>query len=152
MNRIFIILGILLIAGCTEHSKRSTPPKTYTPSKISEHAKISTPPEMIRNDKCVDIEGFKIFQVIDNGALARACDTEYCFGHTVFIPNIKGEEYWDNKIITAPAGKCIIYEGVFKYTSNDGRNRTVPKLKIVDSQIPNPAYGEWLKKQNSESK
>ena len=149
MKRIFIILGILLIVGCTELSKRSTQPKTYTPSKIS------APPEMIRNDKCVDIEQFKIFQVINSGALANACndnDTEYCFGHTVFIPNIKGEEYWDDKIITAPAGKCIIYEGVFKYTSNDGRNRTVPKLKIVDSQIPNPAYGEWLKKQNSESK
>ena len=131
---LFLILLIMVVGylgGCQELSKRSYSSET------------------IPNDECADVEYFKIFQVVDAGALAHGCEkkygSEYCWGQLVFVPNEKGVDYYDGKIIKAPAGKCIIYEGVYKY----GRYKhlTAPKLKIVDSLIPNPAYAEWLKEQ-----
>ena len=152
MKKLFLILLIMVVGylgGCQELSKRA---ETNMYSQQSNQSKKRPPSETIPNDECVDVEYFKIFQVIDGGALADACEEksygESCVGQLVFVPNEKGVDYYDGKIIKAPAGKCIIYKGVYRYTSNDGRNRTIPKLKIVDSLIPNPAYAEWLKGQD----
>ncbi len=132
MKKLFLILPVLLF-GCVEMSK------------------ISAPSETIENDKCVESQTYKVFQVFDSGALASECKYEYgveaCYGLTVFVPTQKGEELYDDKIIKPSDGKCIIYNGVYKYTSKGAGDKTVPKLKIIDSKIPNPAYIEWQKNQ-----
>ena len=80
--------------------------------------------------KCADIQSYKIFQVLNNGALASACEDKYCNGMTVFLPTKKDEDYYDDKMITAPKGQCIAYKGVFKYEVGP-RNKTVPILMFI---------------------
>lgn len=134
MKKLLFILPLLLVA-CTEQGFVQ---------------KLSAPSETIYNDKCAEIQEYRIFQVIDNGSLAMACDSEYsdiCIGLTVFVPKIKGEIYYDDMVIKPKDNQCIIYDDVYRYTTNSGNNKTVPKLKFADKHIPNPAYTEWVKSQ-----
>ena len=41
-----------------------------------------------------------------------------------------------------------IYIGTFQYVTRDGMVKTVPKVKIIDSEIPNPEYNNWIKSKN----
>ena len=85
--------------------------------------------------KCADIQKYKIFQVLYDGALARACEAksygESCWGLTVFVPAEKDEDYYDEKIITVPKGQCIAYKGVYKCRTNSGSEKTVPRLIFI---------------------
>ena len=85
--------------------------------------------------KCADIQKYKIFQVLNNGALAYACEEQYgrelCYGMVVFLPTKKDEDYYDDKIIAAPKGQCIAYDGVYKYVTSSGNNKTVPMLIFI---------------------
>ncbi|MCT4575068.1 MAG: hypothetical protein N4A43_02305 [Alphaproteobacteria bacterium] len=90
-----------------------------------------------RNERCADIQKYKVAQVIDTGALAYGCDSsfeDFCHELLVFIPNIKGEMFYDDKIIKAPKNKCIVYNDVFKYETNAGMNKTIPKVKFENSR------------------
>jgi len=133
MRKLLLILPIVLL-GCAELSK------IYAPSKT------------VHNEECVEIQMYEIFQVLENGALANACGYKYgietCNGLVVFVPAQKGEDFYDDKIIMPADGKCIVYDGVYKYTTKkEGNHKTVPKLKIVDKEISNPAYLEWMETQ-----
>ena len=143
MKKIFLLF-LIINFGCTESSRLNV----STPSKTTRNV----PPETILNNKCEDVDQFKIFEVIDNGALASACEEKsygvYCHGQTAFFLNQKGVEYFDGKRIKLEDGQCFVYEGTYKYFTRDGMNRTVPIVKIVNSRIPNPEYEEWVKSQN----
>ena len=141
MRKLLLILPIVLL-GCAELSEEHTPLMPFIP------------PETIHNDKCVEIQKYKVFQVFDKGALATACEpkigsTDFCFGMTVFVPAQKGEDFYDDRIIVPTDGKCIIFDGVYKYTSKGAGDKTVPKLKVVEARIPNPAYLEWIEFQET---
>lgn len=138
MKKLFLILPILMM-GCAELSQVST---------------SSAPVKTVLNDKCEEIQKYKVFQVMSDGtALASACDSKYgvetCYGMTVFVPVQKNETLYDDKIIQPADDQCIIYDGVYKYESKGAGNKTVPKLKIANKKITNPAYTEWLKEQES---
>ena len=95
------------------------------------YAQSETTPKTI---ECADIQKYKISQVIYDGALAKACDSDYsdtCYGLTVFMPTKKDEDFYDDKIITAPKGQCIAYKGVYKYETRSGLNKTVPILIFI---------------------
>jgi hypothetical protein len=126
MKKIFIIL-LIFICGC-ETTKTSIQSKTDEPSKT------------IRNPKCEDIKSFKVFQVLDNFVLANVCrdsDDQYCFGHVVYFPKEKGKIYFDDQIIKVKDNECAIYIGTHQYQTKNGY-KTVPIVKIIDSQITNP--------------
>lgn len=116
--------------------------------------KISAPSETIHNEKCAEIQKYRIFQVIDNGSLAMACENTYgiesCLGLTVFIPKEKGKIYYDDMIVEPSTDKCIIYADVYRYTTNRGDTRTVPKIKFENKDIPNPDFVEWQKTQSNQ--
>ena len=137
MKKLFLILPIAF-CGCAE---------------ISE---ISAPSETIRNSKCENVEHFKVFQAYDSGALATACEEksygEMCLGQDVFFPPKKGEEYFDGKRIKVEDGQCFIYEGTYKYTTMMKVQRTLPKVKIGSSDVPNPAYKQWQKERAEREK
>lgn len=106
------------------------------------------PPRTIRNTKCEDVKSFKVFQVLDNFVLANVCrdgDDEYCFGHVVYIQKEKNKIYFDDQKINLRRDECAIYIGTYKYEAKNGLLKTVPKVKIISSQVPNPEYDERLK-------
>ena len=144
MKKIFLLF-LIIIFGCTESSRLNV----STPSKTTHN---NVPSETILNSKCEDVDQFEIFQDIDSGALAYACEEkiygDFCYGLTAFFPNKKGVEYFDGKRIKLENGQCFVYEGTYKYFTRDGMNRTIPIVKIVNSRIPNPEYEEWVKNQN----
>ena len=105
--------------------------------RLDINASVRTP-KPIRNPKCADIQKYRIFQVIDDGALAFACDSQYgnelCSGMVAYIPKMIDSNYYDELIVEPVGGQCISYEGVYKYSTKDGYNKTVPILKFITEQ------------------
>jgi len=136
-------LFALVLAGCTGANDG-----TYTTSIFN-----PAPPQTIRNEKCENIPAVRIFQVLDNFALAFTCEkSEYrdnysCLGMTVYVPKDKNDLLYDDKIIKPKDGQCISFNGTYKYDTKGDRGKTVPKLKMVDAEIPNPEYIKWEKTQ-----
>lgn len=116
-------------------------PNTYS---IPETKKIveSTPPKNVVNSKCQSFKKIKIFQVLDNFALANTCDNDYCFGPVVYIPKEKGEIYYDEQKITPPNNKCFGFNGTYQYETKDERTKTVPKIAFINATVPNPKYNK----------
>ncbi len=94
---------------------------------------------MKRNPKCEDIKSFKVFQVLDNYVLAMVCrdgDDRYCWGHVVSFQKEKEIIYYDDQMIKVKNNECAIYIGSYQYQTKTGY-KTVPIVKIIDSQITN---------------
>ena len=114
---------------------------------------ILAPPKTIRNPACKNIDSIRVFQVMDNFVLGDVCEEysgpNYCRPeneHDVYLPKEKGEIYYDNQKIKIETGKCITYTGT--YTRKIwGGDSIIPKVKIVDAEIPNPEYQEWERNQ-----
>jgi hypothetical protein len=89
-----------------------------------------------QNPKCQNVDEVKIFQTLDNGALAYVCErksyTDCAMGITVFVPKRKDMLFYDEQRISPSDGKCFVFDDVYKYTSKDERDRTVPKVKVED--------------------
>lgn len=84
-----------------------------------------------RNENCAEFSKIKVFQTLDDGALARVCDgydTKYCSGMVVAITKMWGLELWDDKVITPPKDKCFSYNGTYKYKTKGDDTKTVPVL------------------------
>ena len=57
-------------------------------------------------------------------------------------------EMYDGKIL--PLGEyCLIQDGNYSYNNTVGTKHTVMKLKVVESQIPNPEYEKWKAEQDA---
>lgn len=44
----------------------------------------------------------------------------------------EGVYYYDSEVIELPKGYCWRKTGIYKYTSNDGRERTVPVVAMFN--------------------
>jgi len=130
MKKIVLLLSFAILCGCATFSKLTMPSQT------------------IDNPKCNENQRIQIFQALDHGALAWECEyasyTDCKPGLVVYVPAQKGEEFYDDMMINVPEDKCISFKGTYKYTTKD-RDKTVPKVVFIDSQIPNPEYIEWKK-------
>ena len=131
MKKIFLLIP-LIVCACTQQETPQTGGTSFDMQKVEQSS------EPIRNKKCADIQKYKIFQVMNDGALASACDTKYgvetCLGLVVYVPKKKGSDYYDDMLVEPAGGECIAYEGVYKYPAKNGLNKTVPKLKFVTEQ------------------
>lgn len=127
MKKIFLLLP-LIVCGCAEQTLIQTDGSSVAAQRISHSSDLN------RSEKCADIQKYKIFQVLNDGALAFACEIKYgqeiCLGLVAYIPKNKGSDYYDDMIIEPTGGQCITYDGVFKYSTKGGY-KTVPKLKFV---------------------
>lgn len=113
-----IVISIVVLAGCTTITKYAT---------------------MEQNPKCEDMDAVKVFQTLDDGALALGCEKESlgtCLGKVVFVPKQKGEILYDDKRITAPEGKCIVFDNVYTYQTKENGRKTVPVIGFED-RFPN---------------
>ena len=137
-----LLSALFLLTGCISTTEMFSPSKT------------------IRNPECKDIDVIDVAQVLDNFILGEVCEEySYYYGgdryckyeneHRVYLAKNKGEVYYDNQKIKVPDGKCITYVGSYTYETRSGFDKTVPKVKIVDAEIPNPEYQKWEKEQKS---
>lgn len=82
--------------------------------------------------ECLSTQPFEVFQVLDNGvALASEIEEQHSSWNsttdlTVLLINDEGKYYYDDQVITIPDGMCMRQIGVYKYTTNSGRDKTVP--------------------------
>lgn len=83
------------------------------------------------NKNCAEFQKFKVFQVVKDGALVTKCDdNDFCIGLIALVPATGDIEYYDDKIITAPSGQCIVFKGVYKYETTKGAHKTVPIIRF----------------------
>lgn len=83
--------------------------------------------------ECISGNSFQILQVLDSGdALAHEMISGMPIGITALFLNNGTNQFYDDQIVENPVGKCAKQIGIYKYTSNDGRNRTVPIVEIRD--------------------
>ena len=54
-------------------------------------------------------------------------------------------------VVQPKDGQCFTYGGTYKYESKNGVQHTVPKVKFVDAETPNPEYQKWLNEQKKKS-
>lgn len=88
-----------------------------------------------RNEICMDMKHFQVFQVFDDSyALANACtadwDSSYCNGAVVLLTPQRDIEYYDEMYVSAPKNKCAIQDGVFKYETKNKTHKTVPVVRF----------------------
>lgn len=113
-----ILFTALLIIGCTTSESFNVSSSFISNSE--------------RNSACMDLDRFKIFQVIENNyALASVCedDGKYCLGMTVLLTPQKGVDYYDDMYVRLPKDKCATQDGVYKYETKNGNIKTVPRLR-----------------------
>ncbi len=88
-----------------------------------------------RNEICMDMKRFQVFQVFDDSyALANACtadwDSSYCNGAVVLLTPQRDIEYYDEMYVSAPKNKCAIQDGVYKYKAKNKTHKTVPVIRF----------------------
>ena len=116
MKKFYTLLSIFL-AGCTSQALKETP-------------SILSYPRSIDNKSCMSMTRFKVAQVLEDGALAYECRKSTCspFDTWVALRNQRGVDYYDDMIVDVPKDKCAVQNGVYKYQTNDDRNKTVPVI------------------------
>lgn len=136
MKDSLIIASVILLTSCASNAPYNNPRAGKTEPVIPSNSitktaeqKTSNLSEREVNEKCLpNVQEVEVIQVLgDTGALAMACDdSNYCMGMTVAIPSNEKGDLWDKKRIKPPSGKCFTANGTYKYTSNDGMDKTVP--------------------------
>ncbi|MCM1078484.1 MAG: hypothetical protein NC344_00155 [Bacteroidales bacterium] len=75
---------------------------------------------------------FKVFQVLDSGDALALELGEYSIstGLVVLFLNEESNAYYDDQVITVPAGKCVRQIGTYKYTTKNEIEKTVPVVVL----------------------
>ena len=88
----------------------------------------------------LNLRSFKLIQCFESGpALALGSQKnnvemeDFIWGgQTVFLLPPEEETFYDNKVIKVPSGKSVRVVGTCRYEANDGTEKTVPIVKIMD--------------------
>jgi len=91
--------------------------------------------EFQKNGKRVNEKSFKVFQVLSNGqALVYGKDEfGYYNGVVYLLIDTADSDMYDDQIIKVPKGKIVKRHGTYQYTTRNGRDKTVPKIMIMDA-------------------
>ena len=81
-----------------------------------------------KNPNCTGIKEMKVFQVFDGGALATTVAADSII---VYLPNSDKYTLFDGAKIQRQSGECIVYDGVYKYTTSGDDNGII---KYSDNQ------------------
>jgi hypothetical protein len=82
------------------------------------------------------VKEMKVFQVINGGALATVNFKEPI---VVYVPNSDRYTLYDGVKIQRPKNECIVYDGVYKYTTT-GDDRGVIKYKVSGKETDRVDY------------
>lgn len=91
----------------------------------------------------INARSFTVFQAGEGSALAQEFPWDDLI---VLLYNEKGIPYYDGQVVTPKRGECFRQIGIFKYKSNDGLDRTVPIVTIMDGEIEDPEIVERMDK------
>ena len=84
----------------------------------------------------INESSFKVIQALEDGvALAEGKgegDSYIYLGIHAVLFNEEGIPYYDEQVVTIPKGKCFRQVGLYRYTSHNGQNRTLPIIMIMD--------------------
>lgn len=84
-----------------------------------------------------DANSFRVFRVINEGALASAAETgdsgkvQYTGTEVLFLAE-RENSFYEGKIINVPEGKAAMQVGTFRCKIADGDFRTVPVVDFID--------------------
>lgn len=124
-------------------------------------------PTTVRDSRCYQSPHLKVFQVLDDGALAHICPAvspyytlsvfEACFsGDLVFLKNstrlrsVAGSLVDDQKI-TLDETKCFVPSGTYTYFTTKDLKKTVREVELQEALIPNPRLPQNQKLTSGES-
>lgn len=116
MKKLFALFITVLLSACSWFGTKTEDANVWKTEK---------------NENCANFNAVKVFQTLNDGALASVCDsggTKHCLGMTVFVTKTWDLELWDEKVITPPKDKCFAYNGTYKYESKGAGTKTVPVL------------------------
>lgn len=80
----------------------------------------------------MDARSYTVFQAGDGDALAYE---NILSDVVVLLWNREGIPYYDNQVVQPGRGECFRQIGIYKYTSQDGTDRTVPIVAIMAGGI-----------------
>lgn len=111
---------LLLLSACVEMSN----PNGLDSKSVAEVKRE-------KNAKCLDIYKVKVFQVLNDGsALATECKKDFmsetCYGKTVALIVQRKVDFYDEMIVEPEAEKCFVQDGIYRYETKSGLNKTVP--------------------------
>lgn len=142
-----------IIVGSKNKNNKTYPlvtiqnPNTFDLPGVKKESTMETiPDKTIKNPKCQPFDTIKVFQVLDDFALALQCDGEYCTGPVVYIPKENNRLYYDEQKINPPQNKCFSFSGTYQYENKENLMKTVPKITLINAMTTNPKYTEWKKK------
>lgn len=131
-----LLTGTLLLSGCAqiEHQyaaffgdEPTVEEKAQPDAALEKPAAVRQPaPIVIDQKRPLLSQRFKVFQTLENGALANLCepgDERRCQGMIVYIESRVDAMLYDQKtvFVTNP-----VVVGTWKYTDRDGLQHTVP--------------------------
>lgn len=132
------------------------------------------PKKTIRNPECFPSHALKVFQVDDKYSLVqlyycyetngdtdtnRSCKSglRKQFNDEIFAADMRqviGEKDWKTETkklydgYTVALGPyCMVPDGTYTYYNTIGTKKTIRKLKMIESEIPNPEYQKWQEEQ-----
>lgn len=133
------------------------------------------PPETIRSDKCFNVDYAEIVQILDDVVLVnlyqcyawrvgygweRDTTCSYSGGESVvddmaFFAIDKKQftnpsELYDGRKFEVGDG-CFAENGTYSYVTTIGTKKTIRKIKIIKSQVPNPEYEKWKAEQDKKA-
>lgn len=87
----------------------------------------------------MDARGYTILQGGEGEALAY----EHILSDVVVLLwNNQGKPYYDGQVVKPGRGECFRQVGIYKYTSQDGTDRTVPIVAVMGCEIDQPEATE----------
>lgn len=116
MKRIFALFLVVLLSSCSLFRSGTDDNNMW---------------EAKKNTECADFNSVKVFQTLQDSALAMVCDsgnTKYCSGMVVVVPKKWDLQLWDEKVVTPPKGKCFVYGNTVEYKTKNNEKKTVPVL------------------------
>ena len=114
MTGIVLTLAVLFVIALVNQNSVATDPIQYLEQPVSYENKSET--------------SFKVFQVLDNAALAWEA-SDKIGGNVMYHGNtvmILGENYYSDQVVTIKNPQRV---GTFSYTNNGGMPKTVPVLE-----------------------
>lgn len=91
--------------------------------------------EFKKNGKLINERSFKVFHVLFDGQALVYGKDEYGYynGVVYLLIDKEDSEMYDDQIIKVPKGKIVKRHGTYQYTTRNGRDKTVPKIMIMDA-------------------
>lgn len=104
----------------------------------------------IRSPHCIETPYLKVLQVLEEGILANLCPVkleypykdvfEACWKGDLVYLEVPSEynQFVDEQKLTLTEDMCFVPDGTYRYVTRENVKKTIRKISVMDSRIPNP--------------